>query len=80
VHRNVSIEYRWAEGEYDRLPTLAKELVIAKVDVIAATGGFAPAKAAQAATKSIPIVFTGVIRSKPVSSQASAAQVGMQLG
>lgn len=59
VHRNVSIEYRWAEGEYDRLPRLAKELVIAKVDVIAATGGYAPAKAAQAATKSIPIVFTG---------------------
>jgi putative tryptophan/tyrosine transport system substrate-binding protein len=59
VHRNVSIEYRWAEGEDDRLPTLAKELVTDKVDVIAATGGFAPAMAAQAATKSIPIVFTG---------------------
>jgi putative ABC transport system substrate-binding protein len=59
VHRNVSIEYRWAEGEYDRLPSLAKELVTAKVDVIVATGGYAPAKAAEAATKSIPIVFTG---------------------
>jgi putative tryptophan/tyrosine transport system substrate-binding protein len=59
VHRNVSIEYRWAEGEYERLPTLAKELVTAKVDLIAATGGSGPAKAAEEATKSIPIVFTG---------------------
>ena len=56
VHRNVSIEYRWAEGDYDRLP---HELVAAKVDVITATGGHAPAQAAKAATKSIPIVFTG---------------------
>jgi putative ABC transport system substrate-binding protein len=57
--QNVTIAYRSAEGQYDRLPALAADLVQRRVDVIVATGGSAPARAAQAATSAIPIVFTG---------------------
>jgi putative tryptophan/tyrosine transport system substrate-binding protein len=54
---NVAIEYRWAENQYDRLPTLANELVRQRVAVIVGVGALASAFAAKAATTTIPIVF-----------------------
>jgi putative tryptophan/tyrosine transport system substrate-binding protein len=57
--QNLAIEYRWAEGRYDRLPSLAADLVRRKVDLIATSGGVPPARAAKNATSTIPIVFVG---------------------
>jgi putative ABC transport system substrate-binding protein len=57
--QNYLVEYRWAEGHYDRLSALATELVAKRVSVIVATGGEAVALAAKAATETIPIVFAG---------------------
>lgn len=54
--QNVAVEYRWAEGRYDRLPAMAADLVRLKVDLIAAFGP-PPARAAKNATSVIPIVF-----------------------
>ena len=55
--RNVKVEYRWARGDYSRLPALAAELVQRRVTVLVATGGELSARAAKEATATIPVVF-----------------------
>ena len=64
--RNVAIDYRWAEGQFDRLPAMAADLVSRKVAVISAGAPDVAVRAAMAATKTIPIVF--VTASDPVGA------------
>jgi putative ABC transport system substrate-binding protein len=74
--QNMTWEYRWAEGHYDRLPALAADLVSRKVDVIIAVGGSPPTFAAKSATSTIPIVFTSSGDPVGVGLVASLARPG----
>jgi putative tryptophan/tyrosine transport system substrate-binding protein len=86
---NVAIAYRWAEGHFDRLPTLAAELVRRRVVVIVSSGSRVAHFAAQAATATIPIVFStaedpvraGLVKSlaRPGGSSTGVNFLGLEL-
>ena len=76
--QTLRIEYRWADEQIDRLPALAADLVSKRVSLIVTEGGTFPARAAMAATTTIPIVFvTGATRCKPSSLQTSVIRAVM---
>jgi putative ABC transport system substrate-binding protein len=88
--RNVAIEYRWAEGNNERLPALAVELVQQRVSVLVVLGGTASALAAKAATTTVPVVFriavdpveTGLVASfnRPGGNVTGVTTMGADLG
>jgi putative tryptophan/tyrosine transport system substrate-binding protein len=77
--QNVAIEYRWAEGRYDRLPAFAADLVGRKVDLIVASGGPPSVRTAKSATSTIPIVFTALGDPVGAGVVASLARPGGNL-
>jgi putative tryptophan/tyrosine transport system substrate-binding protein len=77
--QNVAIEYRWAEGSYERLPALAAEFVGRSVDLIVASGGPPAAQAAKRATSTIPIVFASGDDPVATGLVASVARPGGNL-
>ena len=79
IGQNVRIEYRWAEGKYDRMPALAGDLVTHKINVIVAGGGSPSALAAKGATSTIPIVFANVGNPVEQGLVASLARPGGNL-
>src|SRR4051794_40665223 len=64
--RNVAIEFRWADGDFNRLPQMAADLVRRRVSVIVTPGSVLAARAAKEATSTIPVVFSNA--SDPVQS------------
>src|SRR4029434_7757490 len=74
--RNIALEYRWADGRYDRLPGLTTELVRLQVDVIFSAWSTPVALATKKATSTIPIVFAGVGDAVGVGLVASLARPG----
>ncbi len=88
--RNVAIEYRWAEGHNERLPTLATELVRQQVSILVVLGGTASVLAAKAATTTVPVVFriavdpveAGIVASmnRPGGNLTGVTTMGADLG
>jgi ABC-type uncharacterized transport system substrate-binding protein len=77
--QNVTVEYHWMEGHYDRLPAVMADLVRRQVSVITTTGNQATALAAKAATATVPIIFAvgqDPVRLGPVASLARPGVIG----